>query len=348
MDWKRESCISYGFSESVCSKILMGGMYAMKKLSVIMAFFFVMLMAACAYAAYPEKNINCVIQWGPGGGTDSIMRPLCSIAEKELGKSLVMQNMTGGTGSIATQYVYSKPADGYTLLLGAENPALYKALDISKLTYDDFEPVFLIGDETTGIIVKKGSKYKTFSDLVKDAKANPGKIKISTTGAGGLPWEMGAFISSVTGAKFRQIPYDSDASARTAVMNGECDVTVCKVQSGIEAYKAGSIVYLTMFSKEPVPVMPEVPVVTMEFPEFAKYLPWGPFYGIFAKKGTNTADIKILSDAFEKAFKDPVYADVLRKFNINRLGYTGNAARQYISDWQKNTVEALKQSGAVK
>ena len=319
----------------------------MKKLSVFLAMILVLAAASFAFAAYPEKNITCVIQWGAGGGTDSLMRPLCSIAEKELGKSLVMQNMTGGTGSIATQYVYDKAADGYILLLGAENPALYQALNISKLTYNDFEPVFLIGDETTGIIVKKGSKYKTFTDLINDAKANPGKIKISTTGAGGLPWEMGAFITSVTGAKFNQIPYDSDASARTAVMSGECDFTVCKVQSGLEAYKAGSITVLTMFAKQPVAAMADVPLVTKEFPKFAKYLPWGPFYGVFAKKGTDPKQIATLSAAFVKAFENPTYKGVLAKFNINGLGYTGAKAKKYIAGWQKNTISALKNSGAV-
>lgn len=320
----------------------------MRKFSILIALILTMAVSACAFAAYPEKNINCVIQWGAGGGTDSLMRPLCSIAEKEVGKSLVMQNMTGGTGSIATQFVHDKPADGYTLLLGAENPALYQVLNISKLTYGDFEPVFLIGDETTGIIVRKGSKYKTFTDIVKDAKANPGKVKISTTGAGGLPWEMGAFITSVTGATFAQIPYDSDASARTAVINGECDFTVCKVQSGIESHKAGAIVFLTMFAKQPVAAMPEIPIVTKEYSNFDQYLPWGPFYGIFAKKGTDPAQIKFLSAAFAKAFQDPTYKDVLSKFNINALGYAGADAKKYITDWQSNTISALKKSGTVK
>lgn len=309
---------------------------------------FVLAAAACSFAAYPDKNITCVIQWGAGGGTDSLMRPLCSLAEKNIGVSMVMQNMTGGTGSIATQYVYDKKPDGYTLLLGAENPALYGALKISKLTYSDFEPVFLIGDETVGIIVNKDSKYKTFTELINDAKSKPGKLKISTTGAGGLPWEVGAFITQVTGAKFSQIPYDSDASARTAVMSGECDFTVCKVQSGIEAYKAGQIKFLTMMSKTRVEVMPKVPLVTREYPAFEKYLPWGPFYGVFVKKGASPEVIKKLSASYEKAFKEDSYRKVLKNFNINALGYSGDQAKKYIAKWQANTVKALKNSGAIK
>ncbi len=296
---------------------------------------------------YPTQNVNGIVQWGAGGGTDSLMRPLSALAEQKLGKSIVIQNMTGATGSVATQYVYDAAADGYNLLMGAENPALYDVLDISKLTYADFDCVYLIGDEVVGIIVGKDSKYASFTDIINDALAKPGSIKLSTTGKGGLPWEVGAFITDITGATFNQIPYDSDASAKTAVMSGECDFTVCKVQSGVEDYKAGDIKFLCMLSKESVPVMPEVPLITAEYPDFEKYLPWGPFYGVFVKKGTDSAIIDTLSDAFQSVGTDSGYQEVLTNFNINFLGYTGDDAANYINSWRENTVNALTASGAL-
>lgn len=304
--------------------------------------------SSAASASFPSKNINGIVQWGAGGGTDSLMRPLASLAEKELGVSIVVQNKTGGTGSIATKYVYDEDSDGYNLLMGAENPALYKALEISDLTYSDFDCVLLIGDETVGVIVGKDSKYNTFTDIINDALANPGKIKLSTTGAGGLPWEVGAFITYVTGATFNQVPYDSDATARTAVMGGECDFTVAKVQSGIEAYKNGDIKFLAMFAKDKLEMLPDVPSVLDEYPDFEQFLPWGPYYGVFVKKGTDAGTIKALSEAFKKAFDDPTYQQVLTNFNINKLGYSGDEAAEYIKSWQKNTITALYESGAIK
>lgn len=304
--------------------------------------------AAAAEKAFPTKNISGIIQWGAGGGTDSLMRPLATLAEKKLGVSIVVENKTGGTGSIATKAVFDQAADGYTVLMGAENPQLYSALGIIDLTYADFEPVFLIGDETVGIVVGKNSKYKTFTDLINDAKANPDKIKLSTTGPGGLPWEVAAFINSVTGATFNQIPYDSDASARTAVLNGECDFTVAKVQSALEAYKAGDLKYLTMVSSEKVSSLAEIPLITEEYPDFAKFLPWGPFYGIFVKKGTDPEAIKTMTAAFKEAYEDPTYQEVLKNFNINPLGYSGDEASKYLKEWQVNTITSLYNSGAIK
>lgn len=302
---------------------------------------------AASTGAYPEKDISGIIQWGAGGGTDSLMRPLATLAEAQLGVSIVVENKTGGTGSIATQYVYDQAADGYTLLMGAENPQLYSALDILELTYADFVPVFLIGDETVGVVVSKNSSYTSLTEIIDAALANPGTVTLSTTGTGGLPWEVASFLTAVTGATFNQIPYDSDATAKAAVLSGECDFTICKVQSGIEDYKAGELKYLSMLATEPVEQMSEVPLITEEYPDFAQYLPWGPFYGVFVKAGTDQAVIDTLSAAFETAFNDASYQELLAGFNINALGYTGDQALEYLDNWQTNTITTLVNSGAI-
>ena len=251
-----------------------------KVLSMMLAGAMAVTMLAGATAVnaadYPKDNVNGIVQWGEGGGTDSLMRPLATLAQEKLGKSIVIQNMTGGTGSIATQYVYDQEADGYNLLMGAENPSLYKALGISELTYEDFDCVFLIGDETTGVVVGKDSKFNSLTEIVEAALAGE-TITLSTTGTGGLPWEVASLITSITGAEFKQVQYDSDASARTAVLGGECDFTICKIQSGLEEYKSGDLKWLCLLALEQVEDMPDVPLVIAEYPDFEKYLPWGPF-----------------------------------------------------------------------
>lgn len=305
------------------------------------------LMIGARAENYPKKNLSGVVQWGAGGGTDSLMRPLAALAEEHLGVSVVVKNMAGGTGSIAAQYVSGQASDGYTLLMGAENPALYKALGISDLTYDDFTCVLLIGDETAGFVVRADSPYETLSMLISDALARPGQVTLATTGTGGLPWEASAFLTRVTGATFNQIPYDSDASARTAVLSGECAFTVCKIQSGIEAWRAGDIRYLAMLAQSPVPEMESVPLITEEYPDFSQYLPWGPFYGVFVKKATDAQIVGALSDAFLEAFSDESYQQVLRRYHVRPLGLTGSDARGFIDTWRDSTVAALTHSGAI-
>jgi tripartite-type tricarboxylate transporter receptor subunit TctC len=130
-------------------------------------------------------------------------------------------------------------------------------------------------------------------------------------------------------------------------MSGETTFTVAKVQAAIEDHKAGNVKFLTMFSNEIVPSLPEVPLVGEEYPEFNNFLPWGPFYGIFVKNGTPESVIEVLSSAFEEAFQDESYQELLSGFNINPLGYTGDEAVEYLKSWQLNTAEALYESGAI-
>lgn len=320
--------------------------YAVKKIAFLLIF--VLLLSSCALAAgYPKKKLTAVIQWGAGGGTDTITRPLCTLAGDILGKKVVPRNMAGGSGSIGAQYVFDAASNGYTLLMGAENPCLYKALDISGITYEDFTCVLLIGDETVGIAVGAGSPYHSIEELISGALQNPGTVTCATTGVGGMPWEVAAMLTSVTGATFNLIPYDSDASCRTAVLSGECAFTACKIQSGLESWKSGDLNYLCMLSAEEAPLMPGVIPITETYPGFSELLPWGPFYGVFVKNGTDEGIVSTLSDAFLKAFQSEDYQKLLFGLSVNPLGYTGEEAAAYIRSWGEVTVSSLIRCGAI-
>lgn len=306
----------------------------MKRLLAV--FLAAMLLLGCA-----ASQINGIIQWGEGGGTDMLMRPLCTLAEKKLGRTVLPRNMSGGTGTLATQYVYDKPADGTTLLLGAENPAMYDALGLSDLTYRDFDCVLLVGYETVGVTVAANAPYADFASLIDAAKANPGTIRLATTSKGGLPWTVARFIYAVTGATFAEIPYDSDATARTAVLNGECDVTVSKLQSGVEACREGKMRYLCMLTDAPVDALSDVPPITDYDPAFSEYLPWGPFYGVFVKKGTDTGTFDSLRTAFLQAYAESSYQKVLADLYVEPLGLCGQEANEYIEAWRAASLKAL-------
>ena len=295
----------------------------------------------CGGGAYPSKAVSGIIQWGAGGGTDTLMRPLCSAAEEQWGTRIQLTNMSGGTGTIATQYVFDQAADGYTLLLGAENPAMYDFLELSELTYEDFCCVLLIGSEQVGLTVAAGSAYPGYQALIDAANAAPGTVRMATTGKGGLPWTVTRMLEAVTGATFLEIPFDSDASARTAVLNGECDVTVSKVQSGLPYAQAGELTYLAMLADAPVEGLETVPLLPELDPAYADYLPWGPFYGVFVRADTDAAVIETLTDAFLAAYETDGYQTVLKNNHILPLGLTGADAERYIGCWRDATRRML-------
>ena len=297
--------------------------------------------------AFPEHDINGWVMWGAGGGTDNIVRPLCTYTEKILGKSIVVNNKTGATGAVATQFVHDQAADGYSLLLGAENPALYKILGISELTYDNFDPVLLIGNEELSLVVAPDSPYETVTDLVNAAKADPESVIMATTGDGGSQWEAAAFIKAVTGAEFTQLPFDGDASALTAVMGGNAHFTTIKSTQAIEANRAGTIKILATLTKEPVEALEGSKPITEEYPGFEEYLPFGPFYGVWVKEGTPEEVTKALSDAFQEGFENSDFQELLTSMNINPLGLTGEEANTYIAQWQKSAATALYRAGVI-
>lgn len=297
--------------------------------------------AGCGGGAYPNRAVSGIIQWGAGGGTDTLMRPLCSAAEEQLDARIQLTNMSGGTGTIATQYVFDQAANGYTLLLGAENPAMYDFLELSELTYADYCCVLLIGGEQVGLTVAADSAYTSYQALIDAANAAPGTVRMATTGKGGLPWTVTRMLEAVTGATFLEIPFDSDASARTAVLNGECDVTVAKVQSGLPYAQAGELTFLSMLSDTPVEGLETVPLLPELDAAYADYLPWGPFYGVFVRKGTDPTVIRTLTDAFFAAYETDGYQTVLKNNYILPLGLTGEEADSYIGDWRDATRRML-------
>lgn len=303
--------------------------------------FSALLLALLLLCGCTASQINGIIQWGEGGGTDTLVRPLCQLTEPYLGRKILARNMPGGTGTVATQYVYDKRADGATLLLGAENPAMYDALELSDLTYRDFDCVLLIGCETVGVTVAADSPYADFASLIDAAKAAPAAIRLATTAKGGLPWTVARFIQAVTGATFAEIPYDSDATARNAVLNGECEVTVSKLQSAADACREGKLRWLCMFSDKTVDAAADVPPITDYDPAFSEYLPWGPFYGVFVKQGTEASVRESLSDAFRKGFSEPSYQQLLTDLYVEPLGLCGEEANAYIEAWRAASLKAL-------
>ena len=118
------------------------------------------------------------------------------LAEKYLGKTIILQNKTGATGAVATTMVANIPADGYTLLYAAENPATYRVLGLSPLSFNDFEPIIIPVEGAVVICVNPETPYKTMKDLVEAAKKNS-KIKMGTSGTGGLPYVAGAMMKNL-------------------------------------------------------------------------------------------------------------------------------------------------------
>lgn len=120
-----------------------------------------------AFADYPTKEIQGIIQWGAGGSTDTVMRSVTPHAEAALGGNIVMQNMTGAVGAIAVNHVAKQAADGYNLLMGAENPLLYKVMGLGNIDYTDFTPINILARGTPVLVASPDAPYDNYAELME-------------------------------------------------------------------------------------------------------------------------------------------------------------------------------------
>jgi tripartite-type tricarboxylate transporter receptor subunit TctC len=307
------------------------------------------LMACSATAAeYPEQDIQGIIQWGAGGSTDLVMRSVSPHAEKVLGRSIVLSNKTGGVGVIATQFVSTQPSDGYTLLMSAENPQLYKVMGLSQIDYADFYPVNVLARGVPVLVANNDAPFNNIKELVEYVKANPGKVKMGSTGPGGLPSVVGGMLSTQLDFKVTAVPFDGDGPALTAMQGGAVDFMPAVLGAAVEHVKAGRIKILGVFDSEASPVLPDAKPIVADYPEFKKFMPWGPFFGVFVKRDT-ADDVKAkLVEAFRAGAEAPEFQKLISDRGYVSMNISGDEADEFLKKWQSTTAWVVYDAGIAK
>jgi tripartite-type tricarboxylate transporter receptor subunit TctC len=306
------------------------------------------MMTGAAQAQYPNKEIQGIIQWGAGGSTDVVMRAVTPHAEAVLGGKVVMQNVTGGVGAIALNRVADAAADGYTLLMGAENPLLYKVMSLGQKDYSDFVPINLIARGIPMIVARPDAPFNTFPEMLAYIKANPRVVKFGSTGPGGLPSVITAMINNKAPMQVISVPYDGDGPALTALMGGAIDVMPAVLGAAIENVKAGRMKAIALFDTQPNAALPSVKPVVETNPEFGSFLPWGPFFGVFVKKGTPDDVVAKLTAAYAAGVKNPEFQKLMDNRGFQTMNISGAEASTFLAKWQSNTTWLLQEAGATK
>ncbi|WP_417725838.1 Bug family tripartite tricarboxylate transporter substrate binding protein [Roseovarius sp.] len=317
---------------------------------LIGAFVALGLSAAVATAQdYPAKEIQGIIQWGAGGSTDTVMRSVTPHAEAALGGTVVMQNMTGAVGAIALNYVADADADGYTLLMGAENPLLYKVMGLGDKDYSEFTPINILARGTPILVARNDAPFDDYAGMMDFIKSNPGELRIGSTGPGGVPSVVTAMMNTVEGTlDVTAVPYDGDGPALTALQSGAIDVMPAVLGAAIESIRAGAMKPLAIFDVAANEKLPDVPVVTSFNDGYNTYLPWGPFFGVFAPKGTPDDVVAKLTDAYATGAQHPDFLALMDGRGFTMMGISGAEATEFLTKWQQNTAWLLQEAGLTK
>ncbi|RQW64759.1 tripartite tricarboxylate transporter substrate binding protein [Vibrio viridaestus] len=306
------------------------------------------LTAGVNAAEYPTKNVQGIIMWGAGGSTDSVMRTVTPDAEKILGTDVILVNRPGGGGALATKFVNAKKADGYTVLMGAENPQIYKVLGLSQFDYSDMIPVSLLAQGISVFVARNEAPYSNLKEFVDYAKAHPNDVKVGSTGPSGLPSILLSILKTDQHFDVTSVPYNGDGPALTALLSGAVDVMPITYGVAKEYLRAGKMKVIGLMDKKPNAQLPDVKPVTDYFPHLESKLPYSAFFGIFVKKGTPQEAVDKLSNAFNTAAAQGNFKKLIEEKGYEYLGMSGQDAADYVERFRKVGSWTVYEAGAAK
>lgn len=214
---------------------------------------------------YPSKPIEFVVHANPGGGTDVFARLVTEIMtrEKLVSQPLIVQNRPGGAGTIAFNYVKGKHGDPHTVQAIATGTFLTAiARTDLDLGLEHFTPLAFFARDPQGVMVHADSKYKSFKELIDDAKGQPEAIVCAVTSITGTGRQTLWRIERETGAKFKFVTFKAGSEAVLSVLGGHVPFTTENVSEAWAHIEAKKMRVLAVTTERRMPALPDVPTLT--------------------------------------------------------------------------------------
>jgi tripartite-type tricarboxylate transporter receptor subunit TctC len=253
--------------------------------------------------AYPSRPVRLIVGFAAGGGYDIVARLIGQWLSERLGQQLVIENRPGAGTNIATEAVVRAPPDGYTLLLigstNAINTTFYQKLNFNFIR--DIAPVSSITQQPQAMLANPLFSAKTIPEFIDYAKANPGKVNISSPGIGTISHLAGELFKLMAGVNLVHVPFGGNSPALTALLGGQVDVSVASLPSSIEYIRTGKLRGLAVTTATRAEALPDVPSVG-EFVAGYEVTAW---YGVGAPKGTSVGIIDNLNKEINAGLADP-------------------------------------------
>src|SRR5688572_24293721 len=245
---------------------------------------------------YPSRPVRIIVAYPPGASTDVIARLVAHMLGERLGGPVVVENRPGASGIIGTELAAKAPADGYTLLFALQDTHTLLPILRRKLPYDpdkDFVPLAKVGDVYLLIVANAKVPAATPKDLIVYAKSNPGALRFSSAGEGGINHLVMELFRQRAGIDIGHIPYKGGAQATLAVIAGEVEVFGGSRTLLAKAIEAGQVRAIGIAQPARSPFLPNVPTMAEAgFPDFIV----SAWFGVFAPTGTPEPIVNRLSE----------------------------------------------------
>lgn len=306
-----------------------------------------LLGAAQAEERYPQKPIEVILPYEPGGPTDLGIRAVMEEVGKILKTSVVPTNKPGGGGILGTSYVVNAKKDGYTIL-GTSGPPVTNmpVIKPKEAKYDslkDLEPLAFCAAIISSISVRNDSPFKTFEDLEKHVKQNPGKVSVGIPGVGLQPWFV-VQILKFKGLDMNVVITKGVPQNTSFLLGGHVDVSASAFGAESAHVKEGTIRPLAIILDRRLPDFPNIPTLAEKGHQDAALVGW---IGFFAPKGVPKPALNALVSAFETAMKNPDLRESLQKRTLFPDYRPPAELRKIIAEQQKTIKEVAERTGII-
>ena len=254
---------------------------------------------------FPSRAITMVVPFGAGGPTDALARIVAERMRVALGQSVLVENVTGASGTVGTGRVARAAPDGYTIVLG-NWPSFVVASITYTVPYDvltDFEPIAQLPNNPYIVVSKNDLPAKDLKELIAYLKDNPGKVSVGTGGVGTGQHVSGVYFQNVTGTSFNFVPYRAGSSnVMRDLVAGHIDLTFDQAISALPYVRNGQVRAYAITGKSRIASAPEIPTVDEAGAPGVYISTW---FGLWAPKGTPADVVAKLSAAALEAMADP-------------------------------------------
>jgi len=272
-----------------------------------------LLFAGAAFAAYPERPVTLIVPWAAGGGTDATARIIGVLLEKELGQPINVVNRTGGSGVVGHSAIAQAAPDGYTIGIITVEIGMMHWQKLTELNGTSYTPIALVNADPAGVQVAADSPYKSVPELIAAIKANPGKMKASGTGQGGI-WHLAIAGMlqdlKVDPASVPWVPSNGAAPGLQDLVAGGVQIAPVSLPEARSMIDAGKVKSLAVMASAPSALYPNVPTLKSATGSNWTMAAWR---GIAAPKGIPAEANDKLVAALRKIVASKDYTEFMAK-----------------------------------
>jgi tripartite-type tricarboxylate transporter receptor subunit TctC len=259
---------------------------------------------------YPTKPIRIVIPFPPGNTTDIMSRLIAPKMSERLGQPVIVENRPGASGMLGLEQVAKSPADGYIIACVQGGNMVVLPHTSKTIGYDplkDFAPISVTTFNYLAIVANPEAPFKTIGEMVKYAKANPGKLTVATNGEGGFPHLAFEQLRTMAGFTYTHIPYKGSAAIATDIIGGQVMVGIDGITGMTPHIKSERLRLLATTNKTRPALWPNHPVAAEDVPGYES----GGWFGYAAPAKTPREIILKLNEEINRAMRAPDVADKL-------------------------------------